>query len=390
MSETINPRLTGFSCLRCETLHPVGDYFEGCPRCAGEGHAVSVRPLYRGAPGRIAGAGRGCRRYADWLVHGDWPSLGEGGTPLVALPSLAADLGLGSLAVKLEGANPTGSHKDRMSMLAVARARAAGAATVAAASSGNAGVSLAAYAARAGLDCVVVTTPGITPAWRRAIEMHGARLVAADDSLARWAYMRDQVREAGWYPVTNYLAPPVGSNPFGVDGYRTLAFELAEEAEGADHVVVPTARGDLLWGIARGFRDLLDAGLAGRAPRVHAVEPFARASRVRAGADYRSAVPGTTAMASIAGGTVTWQTLDALRLADGRVADVDDATARADQARLARAGLHLELSSAAALSGARALAAHGVIRPGARVVLIGTSHGFKEHVPSDRPIERAG
>jgi len=376
-----NPAISGFSCLRCGTPLPVADYFEGCPGCRDAGFPASVHPLFDAWPAAVAAAGgHGCRRYAAWLAYSDWPSLGEGGTPLVDLPRIAAELGLATLALKNEGGNPTGSHKDRMSMLCVARALDIGARTVVAASSGNAGVSLAAYAARAGLGCVIVTMPGIGAGMRRAIEMHGAEIVVTPDSLSRWPYVRERVAGSGWYPATNHLNPPVGSNPFGVDGYRTLAFELAE-APGAgaiDHVVVPTARGDLLWGIARGFRDLQEAGLAGRVPRVHAVEPFPRVVRVLAGAEHRDGFPGTTAMASIAGGTVTLQTLNALALCGGTAVAVDDLGARADQAALARSGLHLELSSAASLSGARALIAGGVIARGERVVLVGTAHGFKE------------
>ena len=377
-----NPRVDRCVCIRCDAALPVADHVEGCPVCAAQGHAASVRPVYGRHPDRLADpAAQGCRRYADWLVYTDWPSLGEGGTPVIDLPQLAADIGVGRLSVKYEGANPTGSHKDRMSMLAVARARDIGATTVVAASSGNAGVSLAAYAGAAGLDAVVVTTPQITPNWRRAIEMCGARLVAAADSLGRWAYIRDRVAGDGWFPVTNYRVPPVGSNWVGVDGYRTIAFELHEQlgADAIDAVLVPTARADLLWGVCRGFKDLRDAGLAETVPQVHAVEPFPRLSKVLGGADYRGQFPGSSAMASIGGTTVAYQALDALRLCGGTAVAVAETEAAEDQRLLAHTGLYLELSCAAALTGLRRLLDREAARPGACVVLLGTSHGFKEH-----------
>ena len=389
----LNPRVDRCACIRCGAALPVADHFEGCPVCAGQGQPASVRAVYDRHPDRLAEpAASGCRRYADWLVYTDWPSLGEGGTPVIDLPRLAGPLGLGRLAVKYEGANPTGSHKDRMSMLAVARALDVGAKTVVAASSGNAGVSLAAYAGAAGLEAVVVTTPKITPNWRRAIEMCGGRLVAAGDSLERWHYVKRQVDREGWFPVTNHLVPPVGSNWIGVDGYRTIAFELHEQLDAGtiDAVIVPTARADLMWGICRGFRDLKEAGLIETVPAVHAVEPFPRIAAVLDGADPRGQFPGETRMASIAGTTVAYQALDALNLCGGTAVAVDDAAAREDQHVLARSGIYLELSCAAALTALRRLVASGVVAPDASVVLMGTAHGFKEHETFDHPIPLIG
>lgn len=393
MAYRLNDRLAGMRCLQCGTVHPVGSHFTGCPDCLAAGSPSSVAPHYVGRPEALAVAGRrGCARYAEWLAYGDWPSLGEGGTPLVEVAGLAEATGVGRVLVKNEGQNPTGSHKDRMSMLAVARARAAGARAVVAASSGNAGHSVAAYAAAAGLDCVVVTMPGMSPNWRRAVEMTGARLVATDQPASRWTYVRDRVECEGWFPVTNFLTPPVGSNCFGVDGFRTVAFELHEEigADALGSVLVPTSRADLLWGIARGFRDLVEAGLARSAPKVHAVEPFPRIARVLAGADRRDSFPGSSALLSIGGDTVTYQALDALELCGGTAVAVAEADAVRDQRLLAERGLYLELSSAAALTGLRRLRESGTVAPGETTVLIATSHGFKEEGAFDRGIPVVG
>ncbi len=381
MTYRANQRLVGMRCLQCGTLHPVGSYFAGCPDCLAAGSPSSVAPRYDGEPERPTIAGRrGCARYAEWLAYRDWPSLGEGGTPLVELAGLAGLPGAGRVLVKNEGQNPTGSHKDRMSMLAVARACDVGARAVVAASSGNAGHSVAAYAAAAGLACVVVTMPGMSPNLRRAVEMTGARLVATEAPAARWTYVRDRIESEGWFPVTNFLTPPVGSNCFGVDGFRTIAFELHDEIGAGDigSVLVPTSRADLLWGIARGFRDLVEAGLAQRAPKVHAVEPFPRIAAVLAGADHRGSFPGSSALVSIGGDTVTYQALDALRLCGGTAIAVAEADAIRDQRLLSECGLYLELSSAAALTGLRRLRESGAVAPGETTVLVATSHGFKE------------
>src|SRR5690606_405961 len=105
---------------------------------------------------------RGMARFGARLPYSGFMSLGEGDTPLVDLPGLASQCGLEALSIKLESANPTGSHKDRMSAQFVARAKDRNVPSVIAASSGNAGCSVAAYATAAGLPCTIVTTPSIT------------------------------------------------------------------------------------------------------------------------------------------------------------------------------------------------------------------------------------
>jgi threonine synthase len=326
----------------------------------------------------------------EWLAYLDYPSLGEGHTPLVALPRLADEVGIAELYLKNEGANPTGSHKDRMSGLVVRRAIDVGASTVVAASSGNAGVSLAAYAASAGIDCVIVTTPDMNASWRHAIEMFGATLLAAETPEQRWQVVAERVRAGDWYPATNYLVPAVGSNPFGVDGYRSIVLELFLQLEGRlpSDIVVPTSRADLLWGIARGYADLEKTGLTQGKPRIHAVEPFPRITRVLAQEDYRGTFEGTSRLVSIGGSTVTYQALDALNLCRGTAVVADEDGAFCDQKQLARRyGFHLELSSAAALTGLRALLAQGTVASNASVVLIATARGIAEEYDA-RPIER--
>ena len=380
-SAGLNPRVVGFRCIRCGAGLPVADYFEGCPACLKQERPASLAVTYREFPASL-------HQLADWQVYSQHVTLGEGDTPLVPLDDLASEAGVRTLHLKNEGANPTGSHKDRMSRFVVQRALDAGASTVAAASSGNAGVSLAAYAAKAGLGCVVVTTTEMNPNWRRAIEMHGATLLAAATPERRWEVLGDRVRSGEWFPATNFSLPAVGSNPFGVDGYRSLAFEIFRDSAGRQctDIVVPTSRADLLWGIARGYRDLQAAGFLEAPPRVHAVEPFARLSRALAGEDYRGTFPGSSTLTSIGGSTVTFQALDAIALCKGSTAVVDDAAAQADQSRLARSGFYLELSSTAALSGLRSLVAKRVIRPEAEVVLIGTSSGLTELATFSHPI----
>lgn len=355
--------LTGMTCLRCDAIWPVATYDAGCPRCATDGHAANLRLTYATSDKGIC------------LPAGNAVTLGEGGTPLVALPELAATLKLGRLTAKLEWCNPTGSHKDRMSAQLIARAAACGAPAVVAASSGNGGLSVAAYAARAGLPAEVALTAAVSAAYRRAMAAHGATLVEVADSSARWDYLALRVAQ-GAFAATNYRVPAIGTDPFGIDGYKTLAAELSGP-DRPDIVLVPSARGDLLSGLRLGFEEI-GAGL----PRLVAVEPFPRLARVLAGEDYRGSFAGTTAQASIAGQTVTFQAVAALRASAGQAVPVDDEAARAAQQRLAGCGLHAELSAAAALAALMMLARDGRLA-GRHATIVLTGSGWRDPTMPD-------
>lgn len=373
----LNPAISKMRCLKCDAQLPVADYLEGCPYCLANGTPSSVAPIYDYFPKSVQ-----LDKIADWLVYTNTPNLGQGNTPLVALEALADELGVASLWLKNEATNPTGSHKDRMSAVAVSRAIDIGAKTIVAASSGNAGASLAAYAANVGLKCVVVTMPDMSPNWRRAVEFYDAELVATNKSSDRWALVEKNVKSGDWYPVTNFSTPAVGSNLFGVDGYRSIAFELYAQLKGkqATDVIVPTSRGDLVWGIAKGFADLKQAGLLEITPKIHVVEPFPRIVEVLKGEDYWTSFAGDVdnPLLSIGGDTVTYQALDALKLCSGSAVSIDGQQVLDDQKRLGRAGFYVENSSAAPLTALRSLLQGNIIKPNASVVLLATSHGYKE------------
>ncbi|MDH1521874.1 pyridoxal-phosphate dependent enzyme [Achromobacter mucicolens] len=361
----MNPRLTGLRCIRCATLWPAGDYPEGCPACLAAGHPATLE----------------CQ-YDAHAVDEVMPlpvlspvTLGEGGTPCLAAPDLAREEGVGALWLKCESANPTGSHKDRMSAQLVSRARLAGATRVAAASSGNAGVSLAAYCAAAGLEADIAITRNCPPLQREAMERFGARLRAFEDSLGRWPYVADLCRNHGAFAGTNYLNPPVGTHPYGVEGYKPIAQEILDDCGVPTDIIVPTARGDLLWGIYLGWQHLLATGRITRLPRLHAVEPYARLSRALTTGDARGQWESATQQYSIAGGTCTLQALEALSRSGGMPVETSDAQAGDARLRLERMGLGAELSSAAALAAVARLRRAGKLDAESTVVLMLTSDG---------------
>ncbi|PZN02014.1 MAG: pyridoxal-5'-phosphate-dependent protein subunit beta [Bacillota bacterium] len=378
-----NPALGGLTCLRCGTAYGLDgpEPLTGCPRCRAEGYPASLVVRYDGGPWQPRPGARGMARYGERLPYLAYPSLGEGGTPLVDLPRLAATLGVARLWVKNEGQNPTGSHKDRLSPLVVARALELGYPAVIAASSGNQGVSLALYAAAAGLGCEIATTHTMYASWQDALEQAGARVVTFADPFDRWRYVARRVEEGACYPATNFIVPPVGSNPFGVDGYKTVAHEIVEATAGDEPptvVVAPCSRGDLLWGLWRGFQEAREAGWLPELPRLVAAEPFPRLARVLAGADYRDQFPGRTRLVSIGGSTVTYQAVRAVEDSRGRAVAVTEGEAAEARQKLARAGVYAEGSSATTLAAALRLRDEGWLHAGDRVVLVVTSHGFKD------------
>nr|WP_285846012.1 pyridoxal-phosphate dependent enzyme [Metabacillus idriensis] len=319
-------------------------------------------------------------RYADRLPYRLFPTLGEGGTSVNNIKGLENELGIPELWIKNEGQNPTGSHKDRMSALIVARAASLNRSTVIAASSGNAGASLAAYAAAGGLKCKIVTTPQLSGTWEKAIRLSGAEIIKVSNSLERWEIVRQMVEEEGAYPATNYSSPPVGSNLFGVQGYVTIAFEIIEQMREKlpTAVIIPCTRGDLLWGVWEGFAEARRMGWIHSIPRLYAVEPFARISHVLKGRDYREKFEGDSRlMPSIGGETVTYQAIHAVKSSGGGAITVNNIEVEKAQDHLAKKGFFVEGSAAVTWPAVSKLIKSGEIDESDRVLLMLTSHGYK-------------
>ncbi|TJZ58797.1 pyridoxal-phosphate dependent enzyme [Streptomyces piniterrae] len=376
--------------LHCPRCGRRAEDLGGCPACAKEGIGVNTPPPLADLTGLdLASYPGGPWGWPDAVpVPGPPVTLGEGNTPNIRLRTTGGDAqqdaGSGELWLKFEGANPTGSHKDRAMAVGLAAAVAAGADTVLAASSGNAGAAAAAYAARAGLRCVVFTNEAVPAGLRAQIDALGAERVLHRGTVAeRNAAMAKAVEERGWYPLTCFAAVPPGSNPYADEGYKSVAYELARDFAGRriDTVVVPTSRADLLAGIGRGFRELVAAGLVAAEPRLVAAEPAPRAPLTaalrytdRADQERARVVDGPTVAFSVGGERPCWQGLDALWRTGGTAVAVTDEVTLAEHRRLAAEGLLLEPSSAVGVAVARDL----VREPGSLVITIGTATGLKQ------------
>jgi len=352
-----------------------------------DGGHVYAQPAYD--LGRIRGLETtddpGIFRYRRLLPIGDGPvvSLHEGSTPLVPVPGLGASLGMSRLSVKDESRNPTWSYKDRLAAVAVTQAVQQGRDTVVVSSTGNHGAAVAAYAARAGIRCVVLTLASVPLAMTTLMQSYGAATIAVENPADRWVLMREMVQTRGWVPMSGFVGPPSGSNPFGSDGYKSIAYELhAQLGEVPDVVITPVAYGDALAGLARGFADLVELGITSHTPRLVAAEPFGAYERaVTAGFDATATVPsGPTVAFSIGSPYATWQGWDALHRTGGTAAAAggDDAIMAAQHALASLDGMFLEASSATTVAVLPTLLERGLVAPDERVVLIGTSTGLKD------------
>jgi threonine synthase len=271
-------RAIGFECIRCAARYAVDVTIDsrGCADCKDECPA-NLRVLYDGSIGAVSSTQiPSLWRYADWLPYPDNEaiSLGEGLTPLLAAERLGSRIGVPNLLIKNEGVNPTWSHKDRFSTVAISAARAQGATVVATSSSGNAGASLAAYAARAGLACVVTTFGNTSGPMIHQMRKYGATVLPFVNKADRWAFLAEGATRRGWFAASPFRAPVVGSHPLGIEGYKTLAYEIVDQMQGnvPDWCAMPVCYGDALAGTWQGFRDLRDRNVISKMPRLLAAE----------------------------------------------------------------------------------------------------------------------
>lgn len=364
--------------LTCPRCGEAGAGFGGCPRCADDGVAVNLVPPPADLRGRdLTTFTGGPWDWADALMVGDGlprVTLGEGGTALIE------DAENSSLKLKLEMYNPTGSHKDRAMAVGVSAALLAGSPIVVAASSGNAGASVAAYAARAGLSAIVTTTSAVPTAIRAQITATGAMLAVFESAALRNEATRRLVEDFGCFPLTNYVDPGPGSNTYAIEGLKSLAYELAREVPQADAIVVPTSRADLVSGIARGYAELRAAGLIQRSPRLLVAEPVTGAAFSAAvlesgrHARERTHVERRDSPAfSIGSDVANFQGLHALELTAGTAVSVGVADLMAEYDLLRRHGLWVEAAAATAVRAARREA-----ESGRTVVAIVSAGGLKD------------
>ncbi|MEU7022719.1 threonine synthase [Streptomyces sp. NPDC046203] len=353
--------MTAYVCARCRVHAPASALTWCCPRCRGpwdlDFTAAPVDP--KALPSRV----NSLWRYAEALpLATEIPhiSLGEGRTPLVPLTD--------TVSAKLDFLSPTLSFKDRGAVMLAELARRLGPDTVIADSSGNAGTAVAAYCARAGLDCSVYVPEGTSPKKLEQIRAHGARVVIVPgDREATARATRLAADEPGVFYASHVY------NPHFLHGTKTYAYELWEDLGGRlpDTLVVPVGNGTLLLGAALAIEELYGHGLVDRQPALVAVQAEAvspLAAAFHAGADDlpepAAARPTLAEGIAIPNPPRAAQILRAVRATAGTFLTVTEEQLRSAQLDLARRGLYVEPTGVACWAAVRA----NPPRPGSTVV----------------------
>ena len=299
-------------------------------------------------------------------------TLGEGGTPLVAAPALSEATGA-QVYLKVEGANPTGSFKDRGMTMAISKVVADGTQAVVCASTGNTSASAAAYAAHAGLTCAVVLPHGKIAAGKLAQAIvHGAQLLAVDGNFDDCLRIVRELADA--YPVA--LVNSV--NPFRLQGQKTAAFEVVDAlGDAPDLHVLPVGNAGNISAYWMGYAEYAADDKSSRTPQMWGVQadgaaPFVKGEPIEH--------PETVATAIRIGNPASWSLAVAARDdSGGRIDAVSDAEILDAQALIARnVGVFVEPASAASVAGLLARAEAGDVPAGATVVCTVTGNGLKD------------
>jgi threonine synthase len=300
-------------------------------------------------------------------------TLSEGHTPLLDVPRLAAAVGVAKLYVKLESMNPTGSFKDRGMVMAVAKAVEAGSNCVICASTGNTSASAAAYAARAGIEAVVVVPSGKIALGKLAQAlMYGARLLVIDGNFDDALRIVREISES--HPLT--LVNSV--NPYRIDGQATAAYEICDELGRApDGLCLPVGNAGNITAYWHGFKQYHAAGKITALPRMLGFEASGSAAIVRG---TPIAYPETIATAIRIGNPASWKQAVAARdESEGIIGEVTDTEILASWRDLARQeGVFIEPASAAGVAGLRKLVQSGQVDRDGTYVAVLTGHGLKD------------
>ena len=325
-------------------------------------------------------------RYREFLPVTDATpvvSLGEGATPLVHARRLGEALGLANLYFKVEGQNPTGSFKDRGMVLAVAKALEEGARSVICASTGNTSASAAAYAAAAGLECVVVLPAGkIAVGKLLQALVFGARVISVRGNFDDALRVVRALAEQDEHPIT--LVNSV--NPFRLEGQKTGAFEVCDDLGRApDILAIPVGNAGNISAYWRGFREYRDAGRAAAVPRMWGFQAAGAAPLV---SGHPVDEPETVATAIRIGNPASWTLAIAARDESGgridAVTDEEILAAHRDLARLE--GVFCEPSSAASVAGVAKAVRAGELDRDATVVCVLTGNGLKDPTTAEAGI----
>ncbi|MEJ9210302.1 threonine synthase [Bacillus smithii] len=314
------------------------------------------------------------KKYKEFLPVTDQTpelSLMEGNTPLIPLKRLSDQLDC-RLFVKVEGANPTGSFKDRGMVVAVAKAKEEGSQTIICASTGNTSASAAAYAARAGLKAVIVIPNGKIALGKLAqAMMYGAEIVAIEGNFDEALKMVRTLSENSPITLVNSV------NPYRIEGQKTAAFEICEQlGKAPDILAIPVGNAGNISAYWKGFKEFHEKRKTGL-PKMHGFEAEGAAAIVQ---NRVIEHPETVASAIRIGNPASWE--KAVRARDESNGKIDFVTDQeileAFQLLAKEEGLFAEPASAASIAGIIKQRKTGEIPAGSTIVAVLTGNGLKD------------
>jgi len=393
--------MTHQECINCGTKYDINDIVYFCRKC---GDILEVKYDFAELSQKLdksdwRNVPLSVWRYKDFMPIEDVSkivSLNEGGTGLHSCHKLGKKLGLMQLYVKNEGENPTGSFKDRGMTVGVSKANELGARNVICASTGNTSASLAAYAAKAGMNCTVLIPSGKIAYGKLSQAMiYGAKVLQVrgnfDQSL-------DFVFKLAEKHPSIYLLNSI--NPFRVEGQKSLGFEICDQLDGEapDRIVVPVGNAGNISAIWKGFSEYHKLGFIKKLPKMTGIQAAGSApiaQMIKTGSNEMVPVksPETLATAIRIGAPVSWKkAVNAIRDSGGTAETVTDDEILAAQKLLARVeGIFVEPASASSIAGLIKLVNIGIIQKDERVVCVTTGHGLKDPDTavkmSEKPIE---
>lgn len=375
----------GLRCIKCGEEHPPETMTFTCERCNGLLEVSIDLDAIKADRKTFERRSPGVWRYREFLPvdkEANIVTLQEGGTPLYRAENLQDEIGLKELYIKNEGANPTGSFKDRGMTVGVTKALEFKAEGVCCASTGNTSASLSAYAARARLDCLVLLPAGKIAIGKLAQAiLHGAKVVAINGNfdvalkLVRIASERFNI----------YLLNSI--NPWRIEGQKTEAFEIVEQLDWQvpDRVIVPVGNCGNISAIWKGFSEFYKYGFTDSLPKMVGIQAEGASPVVSAFKEGRDEVvpmenPDTIATAIRIGAPVNApKALMAARESGGLVSSVSDKDIIKAQKLLAcLEGIGVEPASAASVAGLIKLVDSGEIDRNEKIVCITTGHALKD------------
>lgn len=389
-------KFTGYRCSLCGAEYLPGQVTYTCPT---DGGNLDVILDYEGIRKKYQADDFTCRddpslwRYLPLLPvnspNAEQTPLGQaGGTPVFALTQPAEKLGLKHLWLKDESRNPTASFKDRASAIVVARAREIGAEVVITASTGNAGAALAGMAAAVGQKAVILAPKTAPPAKVAQLLIFGAKVLLVDgtydDAFDLTVKAAD---EFGWY------CRNTGYNPFTAEGKKTAAFEIWEWWQTSQNTLKPknspltifvsVGDGNIISGIHKGYKDLLELGWIDRLPRIIGIQAEGSAAisnAFHAGTEKIIPVSATTLADSISVDLPRdgVRAVRAARETGGTYVTVSDEQILSAIAELGRVGIFAEPAGATAYAGLVSAARSGVVSESDPILVVNTGSGLKD------------